>query len=143
MTAQNRQQHFFFGLFGLAMGATLAGAGFTNFTLVHEMFTFQNFGLLLVFAGAVVLNAIGFTVLARGQKIPKKPFTKGVVPGSAMFGVGWALTGACPAVALVQLGQGQLAAIATLSGILFGVWAYRRLAAGGLKLDTHVCGEES
>jgi len=32
-------------------------------------------------------------------------------------------------------------ALVTIVGILFGVWAYRKLAAGGMKLDAGVCGE--
>ena len=142
MTSATLKHHLGFGLFGLLMGVTLAATGFTDFTKVHEMFTFQSFTLLLVFAGALVLNGVGFALLTRNKKVAKKKFNKGTIPGSIVFGVGWAITGACPAVALAQLGQGQLAALATLSGILFGVWAYRRMAAGGVQLDTGVCGED-
>ncbi|MGD8567451.1 MAG: YeeE/YedE thiosulfate transporter family protein [Gammaproteobacteria bacterium] len=71
----------------------------------------------------------------------KKSYHAGTVPGSIMFGVGWAITGACPSVALVQLGEGQFAAAFTLLGICLGVLSYRSLTAGSLKFDTGVCGE--
>ncbi|MFA7388616.1 MAG: YeeE/YedE thiosulfate transporter family protein, partial [Thiohalobacteraceae bacterium] len=87
------------------------------------------------------LTMVAFALLARGKNISKKQFNKGTLPGSVMFGVGWAMTGSCPSIALVQIGEGQLAALFTLFGILTGVWAYRRLAMGSLKLDTGVCGE--
>lgn len=142
MTTSTLKEHLGFGAFGLLMGIVLTGAGFTNFAKIHEMFTFQSFGLLLTFAGAVLLSGIGFAALARGKKVAKKKYNKGTIPGGVAFGVGWAITGACPAIALAQLGSGQLAAIATLSGILFGVWVYRRMATGGMQLDTGICGEE-
>jgi uncharacterized membrane protein YedE/YeeE len=41
-----------------------------------------------------------------------------------LFGVGWALSGACPAIALVQLGEGQFVALFTLLGIFAGNWLY-------------------
>ena len=53
---------------------------------------------------------------------------RNIHPGSAigglLFGIGWALGGACPGVALVQLGEGQLAAGLTLIGIFSGNWLY-------------------
>jgi uncharacterized membrane protein YedE/YeeE len=42
------------------------------------------------------------------------------VPGALLFGVGWAISGACPSIAFVQLGQGQLGALATIAGIFVG-----------------------
>ena len=138
---RNLEQHINHGLFGLFMGVTLSCTGFTNFDEVHRMFTFADLRLLFVFAGAVGLTMVAFALLARGKNIAKKQFTKGTIPGSIMFGVGWAITGSCPSIALVQIGEGQLAALFTLFGILTGVWAYRRVAMGSLKLDTGVCGE--
>jgi uncharacterized membrane protein YedE/YeeE len=138
---RNIEQHINHGLFGLIMGVTLSCTGFTSFEEVHKMFTFADLRLLFVFAGAVGLTMVAFAILARGKNIGKKHFSKGTIPGSVMFGVGWAITGSCPSIALVQIGEGKLAALFTLFGILTGVWAYRRVAMGSLKLDTGVCGE--
>jgi len=134
-------QYLKYGFFGIFMGMTLSLVGFTDFTEVHKMFIFADFRLLLLFAGAVGLSFVGFALLGRNANIAKKTYNSGTIPGSIMFGVGWAITGACPSIALVQLGEGKLAAIFTILGILFGVWAYRKLAAGGMKLDTGICGE--
>jgi hypothetical protein len=135
------KDHFFYGLFGLAMGMILSFIGFTSFDEVHKMFTLQDFRLILVFAGAVGLLTIGFAVLGRRRNIPEKQYNKGTIPGSILFGMGWAICGSCPSIALVQLGEGQLAAVFVIFGIFFGVWSYRRLAAGSIKLDSGVCGE--
>lgn len=133
--------HIHYGMFGLLMGAGLTYAGFADFEEVHNMFTLTDFRLLLAFAAAIAINVLGFYFIAKKSQTGKKKFSSGTVPGAVIFGVGWAITGACPSIALVQLGQGQLAAIATLLGILFGTFFYRKVVAGALKLDTGVCGE--
>lgn len=135
-------EHMCYGLFGLFMGLVLSASGFSNFTEVHNMFTFRDFRLLLIFAGAVAIAMVFFFFMPgmRGQQ--RKRFNKGTIPGAILFGWGWAMTGACPSVVLVQLGEGQLAAVWTLFGILTGVWVYRGLSGQVFKLDTGVCGEE-
>lgn len=133
--------HFLHGLFGLAMGYALSRIGFTNYAEIHKMFIFADFRMFLTFAGAVVISMVGFAVLARGEHIARKAYSKGVILGSVLFGVGWAISGACPSIALAQLGEGRLAAAFTVLGILLGVWTYRRVAMGTLKFDTGVCGE--
>ncbi len=136
------RQHLTYGVFGLLMGAVLSFTGFSNFGQIHNMFTLSDFRLLAGFIGSIALSMLGFFLLARGKKIPRKTLNKGTIPGSVLFGTGWALTGACPSIALVQLGGGRVVALFTLFGIYFGVWAYRRLASGGLALNTAICGEE-
>ena len=44
--------------------------------------------------------------------------------GPPMEDTGWALTGACPSITMVQLGEGQLAAVWTLGGVFVGNWLY-------------------
>ncbi len=136
------REHVGYGAFGLLMGIVLSFSGFTSFAEVHRMFTLADFRLLAAFAAAIGLSMLGFLIIAHGKSIVRKPFSQGTLPGSVLFGAGWALTGACPSIALVQLGEGKLAAAFTLFGILFGVWSYRRLAASRLRLDTGICGEE-
>lgn len=133
---------FGYGVFGLFMGLVLGLSGFADFEQVHKMFTFQDLNLLFAFAGAVGISMLGFLLLARKDHSNKKNFNKGMIPGSMVFGAGWAITGACPGIALVQVGQGQLGAVFTLLGILGGVWLYRMLAAGGMQVDTGICGEQ-
>lgn len=136
------KDHILYGLFGLLMGVILSYTGFTSFDEVHKMFTLSDFRLILAFAGAVGLLVIGFAIIGRNRHIPKKKFNKGTIPGSILFGIGWAITGSCPSIALVQLGEGQLAASFVVFGIFLGVWGYRRIASGALQLDTGVCGAE-
>jgi uncharacterized protein len=125
--------HLWMAGLGLAMGIALSAGGFTDWAEVHRMFTLglQDGGpscdtlrLMLAFCLAALLAGLGFLLLARRDAIPMKPIHRGTVPGAALFGAGWAITGACPAAALVQLGEGKLAALATLAGILAGSWLH-------------------
>jgi len=131
--------HVFLGLFGLLMGMSLTFIGFADFGELHRMLVFADLRLLLVFAGGVAVSMVGFAVLARGQKLPRKPLHKGTVTGGMLFGLGWAMTGACPSVALVQLGEGYLPALATMGGIAAGAWVYRWAQTRYFHWDTGAC----
>ena len=120
---------FRLGLFGLTLGFALSEAGFSDYAELHRMFTFQDPRLLLTFAGAVAVAMAGFALLCRGDILPGRPIHRGTVPGGLLFGAGWALCGACPAIALVQIGEGRASAIATALGIgggIFAAQAFRR-----------------
>ncbi len=113
---------------GLAFGATLSYVGFSSWDEVHAMFTFSSLRLLLTFSTAVLLLAVGWWVIMRVSN-PRPSWVdrkihRGTLLGGVLFGVGWAVSGACPSIALVQLGEGQLAALWTLAGIFVGNWLY-------------------
>lgn len=123
-------------LFGLALGVLLSAAGLSDWGEVHRMFSLGagasgpllgELRLVLAFCGAVVLSIVGFRVLAARDELPSKPIRKGTVPGAILFGAGWALIGACPGAALVQLGEGKLGALVSLSGMLAGAWLHDAL----------------
>lgn len=122
--------------FGLALGVIISAAGLSDWGEVHRMFslgigqggpTVANLRLVLAFGGAVALAALGFRAFARHDELPAKPVRAGTVPGAVLFGVGWAITGACPAAALVQLGEGKGAALASIAGMLAGAWIHDAL----------------
>jgi uncharacterized membrane protein YedE/YeeE len=123
-------------VFGLTVGVVISAAGLSDWGEVHRMFslgvgqggpTLANLRLLLSFAGAVALSVVGFRAFARYDEIPAKPIRGGTVPGAILFGVGWALAGACPAGALVQFGEGKVLAVVTLLAILSGAWLHDAL----------------
>jgi hypothetical protein len=121
--------HLGAALAGLALGATLTFAGFADYGEVHRMFTFQDLRLFLTFAVAVGVTFVGFLALARGAALPRRTIRATTVGGAALFGAGWALTGACPGAALAQLGNGYLPALFSLAGIFLGAALYGRLRA--------------
>ena len=56
-----------------------------------------------------------------------KKLNKGTVIGGILFGIGWAITGACPGPIFAQIGTGEYAAISTLAGAIMGSWSYNFL----------------
>jgi uncharacterized membrane protein YedE/YeeE len=107
-------------LLGLALGFLISYAGLSDWTELHRMFTFADLRLLLAFAGAVAVAMAGFFLFARYDQIPAKHVVAGTIPGALVFGAGWAIAGACPAAALVQVGEGKWIALVTLAGMLAG-----------------------
>lgn len=126
-------------VFGLAFGYALANIGFADFAELNAMFTFQDLRMLLTFAGGVAVAMVATLLLLRRRE-PAPPFHSGVVPGGLLFGAGWAISGGCPTIPLVQLGAGFLPAVVTLAGIAVGMGLYRRVNARVLHLDSGSCG---
>ncbi|HEB57196.1 MAG TPA: hypothetical protein ENI98_13020 [Gammaproteobacteria bacterium] len=132
--------YLFYAFLGLLMGFVLARIGFANYDELHRMFIFADRRMLFSFAGAVVLS-MSILALFSG-KIPRqnKIFQPGTIPGSMLFGFGWAISGACPSLVFVQLGSGKLAAIFTLVGIYLGVLLHKKIHARYFRWDTGSCG---
>jgi uncharacterized membrane protein YedE/YeeE len=126
-------------LFGFLLGFSLDRIGFSDWGEVHRMFLFADLRLFLTFATGVTLTMIGFFALFRGEPMPRRAIHRGTIPGGVLFGVGWALTGACPGIILVQLGEGQLPGLVTLAGVLAGTALYPRLHARFFRWDPGSC----
>ena len=111
---------------GVALGFALSRIGFTDYDALVGMFTFVDLRMFLVFAGGVVLTALGLVVTGR-WRAPPRVLGKGVVVGGVLFGLGWALAGACPGVAFAQVGEGKLWALATIAGMAVGTVVFHRV----------------
>jgi uncharacterized protein len=118
------QPHVVSSVLGLGFGLTLSLLQFSDFGQVHQMFSLTDLRLLFAFCGSVGLIVIGRLLLARRVALRKSTFHPGLIPGAVLFGLGWALAGACPAVALVQLGEGYLPALVLLAGMVAGNQLY-------------------
>ncbi len=104
------------------------------------MFTFTDFNLFLTFCGGVGVSAAAYWSLLRMRGIASNSYHPGTIAGGLVFGVGWAITGACPTLALVMIGGGQIAAFATLIGVLIGTWVYPQIHRRYFGWDSGVCG---
>lgn len=120
--------------FGLLFGFVLVRSGATNPDLIAGMFLLENLHLMGVIGVAIALAAVGFAwIRKRGVagadgkplKLQPKPRTAGNLWGGLLFGAGWALTGTCPGTALAQVGEGRLAGLLTIGGIVLGTLAYK------------------
>jgi len=120
-------------LIGVGFGFALSRIGFASWDEVHGMFTFSDLRLLFTFMFAVALIVPSWFVFERLGMAAwvKRSIHPGTVAGGVLFGMGWAISGACPSIGLVQLGEGQLGAIWTLVGIFAGnalyAWIHPRV----------------
>ena len=110
---------------GTAFGFLLSRIGFTTWDDVHGMFVFADLRLFLAFCTAVALLFVVFRIAeSRGIALLRRPIHKGSAIGGLLFGVGWALTGGCPGIALAQFGEGQLVAGFSIVGMFAGNYIY-------------------
>jgi uncharacterized protein len=124
-------------LAGLGLGFTVTQIGFADFGELNAMFTFQDLRMLFAFAGAVALIAVAFLFL-RVRRSPGR-IHAGVVPGGILFGAGWAISGGCPAIPIVQVASGYLPALVTIGGVVVGMKLSRWANARFLRVDRGSC----
>lgn len=123
---------------GLALGYTVANIGFGDYAELNHMFTFQDLRMLLAFAGAVAIIVVVFALM-RVRRTPGR-IHGGVIPGAVLFGTGWAISGGCPAIPIIQVATGYLPALVTIAGVIVGIWLCRWANARFFHLDRGSCG---
>jgi hypothetical protein len=64
------------------------------------------------------------TIYGESIHFHPKEFNKGQIYGGLLFGLGWAITGACPGPLYAQIGAGATVIIITLLSAIFGTWVY-------------------
>jgi uncharacterized membrane protein YedE/YeeE len=120
-------------LMGIWFGIVLVKGQLVSWQQINDMFYFKSAYMYLVIASAVVVGAISVALIRRFEpqtiegeviEIKKKPFHKGVVLGGTIFGMGWAITGACPGPIYAQIGSGTFLAVVTFVGALAGMYLY-------------------
>jgi len=123
---------------GQLMAATVAGVlfgfGLSLSTMIQprvvlNFLTQQDFGLMLVLGGAVLVTFITYRLLPR---VLKRPLLGGVfgqhesimdrqtMIGAAIFGIGWGICGVCPGPAIAGLGAGSWELVYAIGGIAVG-----------------------
>ncbi|MGA2182048.1 MAG: DUF6691 family protein [Bryobacteraceae bacterium] len=122
-------------LLGACFGITLTKSEVLSWFRIQEMFRFQSPRMYLIIASAVVVAAASLALLRRfGWKtvsgepiaIPPKHLGLGVryAVGGTIFGLGWALTGACPGPLFALVGNGVTVMIVAIGSALAGTWLY-------------------
>jgi uncharacterized protein len=123
---------------GTAFGFVLVEAEVVSWFRIQEMFRFDAFHMYGIIGAAVLTAALSLLLIKRlamrgpdGQPLGLPPKTVGTgiryVAGGSLFGLGWALTGACPGPLVALVGAGvPVMAIAVLSA-LAGTWTYASL----------------
>jgi len=118
-------------LLGLLFGITLTMGEVISWFRIYEMFRFESFHMYGVIGSAVTLGAI-FHLLAKrlgwnattGRPLDIYRYSaqhwKSYLLGGTVFGMGWALTGACPGPLFITLGAGYFPILVAIVGALLG-----------------------
>lgn len=127
-------KNFKFLFLGIFFGLILSKAEIISWYRIYEMFKFQSFHMYGIIGSAVILSAILMQLFKSGKlkdingnKITPKQKKKGYIRtlfGGTIFGLGWALTGACAAPLFTLLGFSFLPALVVLIGAFLGAFAY-------------------
>lgn len=124
-------------IIGVIFGTVFVKAEIISWFRIQEMFRLQSFHMYGVIGSAVVTGMISVQLIKRlniktihGETIiiPDKVFKKGQIIGGFIFGLGWAITGACPGPLFAQIGSGYTVVLVTLISALAGTWVYGKYA---------------
>lgn len=118
---------------GMLFGIIAVKSEIISWYRIQEMFRLQSFHMYGVIGTAVVTGIISIWLIKKfnlktlqGEEvvIHKKKFHWGNVIGGLIFGLGWAITGACPGPLFAQIGSGFMVIIVTLLSALLGTFVY-------------------
>ena len=122
---------------GILFGIILSKAEVISWYRIYEMFKFQSFHMYGVIGSAVILGVIAMLLFKKGiiktylgdniKVAPKRKGFKGNLFGGIIFGLGWALAGACPGPMFILLGRGAVAIIIVIIGALLGAFLYHAM----------------
>ena len=122
-------------LLGALFGIVLVKSEVVSWFRIQEMFRFDSFHMYGVIGSAVAVAAAGLQAIERlGLKtlhgepivIAPKQWGRGTRYwlGGSIFGLGWALLGACPGPLFALIGSGVTVMLVALVAALAGTWTY-------------------
>ncbi|MGM0635836.1 MAG: DUF6691 family protein [Bacteroidota bacterium] len=116
--------------FGIVMYKSEAASWFR----IYEMFEFGAFHMYGIIGSALVLGVIGILIIKKykikalgGKEMELAPKPSGFyqyIFGGIIFGLGWALAGACPGPMYVLVGAGYGSILVVIVGALLGTFVY-------------------
>lgn len=122
-----------YAIIGIIFGIVFTKAEIISWFRIQEMFRLQSFHMYGVIGSAVIVGMVSVFIIKRfhiktiyGERIEfhSKKFNKGQVYGGVLFGLGWAMTGACPGPLFAQIGSGFLVVGIVLLSAVAGTWVY-------------------
>ena len=120
-------------LLGFILYKSEAVSGFRS----YEMFRFQSFHMYGIIGSAVISGVIIVQLIKskrlknmKGEEIAIKDKAKSYpryLIGGFIFGMGWALAGACPAPMFILLGAGNTVFVVYLIAAMTGTFVYGKM----------------
>ena len=120
-------------LVGLLFGILLVKTEVASWFRIQKMFRFEEAYMYLVLGSAVAIGAGSLFLIKKLQlrsvggapiQVKEKTFQRGTIIGGIIFGMGWAITGACPGPIYAQVGSGEHLALFTFLGAFAGAYLY-------------------
>lgn len=121
-------------LIGLVFGIVMYKSQAVSWYRIYEMFRFESFHMYGIIGSALILGILFTQGIKRfkikniyGEEIVFTPKNKSVARyliGGSIFGLGWALVGACPGPMFVLIGAGSWTILIVLLGALLGTLIY-------------------
>jgi uncharacterized membrane protein YedE/YeeE len=125
--------NFKYAAVGVVFGIVFIKAEIISWFRIQEMFRLQSFHMFGVIGTAVIVGAISVFLIKKlkiksihGEEITftDKKFNKGQIYGGLIFGLGWAMTGACPGPLFAQVGTGAFVILVVILSATAGTWVY-------------------
>ncbi|MFC2186886.1 DUF6691 family protein [Peijinzhouia sedimentorum] len=123
-----------FILAGILFGIVMTKSEAISWFRIQEMFRFQSFHMYGIIGTAVAVGVVAVQLIKRfklrdiaGNPIifnPKDMSWWRYLGGGTIFGLGWAMTGACPGPMFVNFGYGYTMMILIILGSLLGTFMY-------------------
>ncbi|HYN82515.1 MAG TPA: DUF6691 family protein [Gemmatimonadaceae bacterium] len=125
-------------LIGTGFGIVISKGEVISWFRIQEMFRFQSFHMYGIIGSALLTAAVSLRLMRHfgartldGQPItvPPKELGRGIRywAGGTIFGVGWALVGACPGPLFALIGNGVTVMTVALASAIVGAWLYGNL----------------
>ena len=122
-------------LIGTGFGFVLVKSEVVSWFRIQEMFRFDDFHMYGIIGLAILVGMVSIQIIKRknvkdvnGNPItipPKDPSqVKRYVIGGSMFGLGWALLGACPGPMFALLGTGLTIMVVPILAAVAGTYTY-------------------
>ena len=119
---------------GVLFGIVMAKSEAMSWYRIQEMFRFQSFHMYGVIGTALVLGVLGVALIKRFELrdfadnpirfYPKARSVARYLLGGTIFGLGWALSGACPGPMVVNIGYGYFSMVIVFGFALLGTFLY-------------------
>ncbi|MBC7652038.1 MAG: YeeE/YedE family protein [Deinococcales bacterium] len=118
---------------GIAFGIVFVKGEVISWFRIQEMFHLQSFFMYGVIGTAVVVGMLSIYLIKTFKiktfsglpiTFEDKKFSKGQIIGGIIFGIGWAITGACPGPLFAQIGSGFGVVVITFLSAIGGTWVY-------------------
>ncbi|GAA3776621.1 DUF6691 family protein [Corallibacter vietnamensis] len=124
----------FFLFIGILFGITMFKSEAASWFRIYEMFQFQSFHMYGIIGSALVSGILVVQIIKRfkiksfyGEKITFNPKDKSFSRyffGGIIFGLGWALAGACPGPMFTLAGAGYLSILIVIIAAVLGTFLY-------------------